>query len=143
MLLCAAMKRLHAATIAAAVFTIFSSTPVVFTLQQGNAGRGAPPRQWWVNKAKGGRYGDNKPHIKLAELKARHKGQARWTEVVVQDENFHATYNAGAPGTTITPRMRPDTREFFVVVEGEMRFTLEGQPQPITATRGSVVNIPK
>ena len=67
----------------------------------------------------------------MTDLKARHKGQANWTEVVVDDENYHSTYNQGAPGTKITSRMRPDTREFFVVVEGEMRFTLEGQPEPI------------
>ena len=82
-------------------------------------------------------------HIKLTDLKARHKGQANWSEVVVDDENYHSTYNQGAPGTKITSRMRPDTREFFVVVEGEMRFTLEGQPEPILTKRGSVVNIPK
>jgi mannose-6-phosphate isomerase-like protein (cupin superfamily) len=111
---------------------------------QAAPGRGqAPPRQWWVNKDKPGQFGKHKVHIKLADLKARHKGQANWTEVVVDDENFHSTYSSGAPGTKITPRMRPDTREFFVVVEGEMRFTLEGQPEPITARRGSVVNIPK
>jgi mannose-6-phosphate isomerase-like protein (cupin superfamily) len=63
--------------------------------------------------------------------------------VVVADENYHATYNQGAPGTKIAPRMRPDTREFFVIVEGEMQFTIEGQSEPILAKRGSVVNIPK
>jgi hypothetical protein len=34
------------------------------------------------------------------------------------------------------------TREFFVVVEGELRFTIEGQPQP-SSDAGPVVNIPK
>lgn len=144
------MKRLHVAMAAAAVLTLGLGTPTVFTQQGGAAGtaqqpvagRGAPPRQWWVNKDKPGQYGKNKVHVKLAELKARRKGQANWTEVVVEDENFHSTYSSGSPGTKITPRMRPDTREFFVVVEGEMRFTLEGQ-EPIMAKRGSVVNIPK
>jgi len=136
------MRRLHAAT-AVAVALFFGLTLPAYT-QQPATGRGqTPPRQWWVNKDKGGQYGRNKPHIKLADLKARHKGQANWSEVVVADENFHSTYNQGQPGTKITPRMRPDTREFFVVVEGEMRFTLEGQPEPIVARRGSVVNIPK
>ena len=143
------MRRLHL-PLAVAVAFVFSGASAVFTqagaaAQQPATGRGQapPPRQWWVNKDKPAQFGKNKVHIKLADLKARHKGQANWTEVVVDDENYHSTYNQGAPGTKITSRMRPDTREFFVVVEGEMRFTLEGQPEPILAKRGSVVNIPK
>ena len=84
---------------------------------QGGGGQ-TPPRQWWVNKDKPGQYGKNKVHIKLVDLKARHKGQANWSEMVVDDENYYSTYNQGAPGEKITPRMRPDTREFYVVVEG-------------------------
>jgi mannose-6-phosphate isomerase-like protein (cupin superfamily) len=101
------------------------------------------PRQWWVAKATPGQYGTNKPHIKLADLKARHTGQPSWMEVVVNDENFHAEYHQGAPGVTIPTVMHPDTREFYAVMEGQMRFTLEGQSDPIVATRGSIVNIPK
>ena len=133
------MKRLHVAMACAVVVAFGMATHTVYT-----QGAGATPtRQWWVNKDKPGQYGKHKPHIKLADLKARHKGQPTWTEVVVDDGNFYSTYNSGAPGTRISTRMHPDTREFFVVVEGEMRFAIEGQPEPITATRGSVVNIPK
>jgi mannose-6-phosphate isomerase-like protein (cupin superfamily) len=64
-------------------------------------------------------------------------------EVVVNDENYHAEYNQGAPGTKIRTVMHPDTREFYAVMEGQVRFTLEGQPEAIVATRGSIVNIPK
>jgi len=135
------MKRLHAA-MAVAALTFGLAVPTVFT-QQAAGGRGAPPRQWWVNKDKPGQFGKNKVHIKIADLKARHKGQANWSEVVVDDENFHSTYNSGAPGTRISSRMHPDTREFFTVTEGEMRFTLEGQAEPINAKKGSVINIPK
>jgi Cupin domain. len=39
--------------------------------------------------------------------------------------------------------MHPDTREFYAVMEGEVRFVLEGQAEPIAATRGSIVNIPR
>jgi mannose-6-phosphate isomerase-like protein (cupin superfamily) len=105
--------------------------------------RGTPPRQWWVAKAKPGQYGTNKPHIKLADLKARHKGRATWMEVVVNDENFHAEYHQAPPGARRPTVMHPDTREFYAVLEGQMRFTLEGQPEPVVASRGSVVNIPK
>jgi mannose-6-phosphate isomerase-like protein (cupin superfamily) len=36
--------------------------------------------------------------------------------------------------------MNVDTNAMFVVMAGEMHFTVEGQP-PVTATRGSVVNV--
>jgi mannose-6-phosphate isomerase-like protein (cupin superfamily) len=39
--------------------------------------------------------------------------------------------------------MHPDTREFYAVIEGQVRFVLEGQAEPIAATRGSIVNIPR
>ena len=115
------MTRLHRAMAIAACCGIGMTT--VYS-QQRAGGPAEPPRQWWVAKAKPGQYGTNKPHIKLPDLKARHKGQANWMEVVVNDENWHAEYNQGAPGFKIATRMRPDTREFFAVVEGQMRFTL-------------------
>ena len=71
---------------------------------------------------------------RLPDLKARHKGQSTWMEVVVNDENYHAEYNQGAPGVKIAAVMHPDTREFYAVMEGQMRFTLEGQPEPIVAS---------
>ena len=140
------MKRLHGAMAVATLLAFSVGARTVYTQQQGGRGRqGGPPtyRLWWAAKAKPGQYGTNKPHIKLVDLKARHKGQANWMEVVVNDENWHAEYNQGAPGFKIAPRMRPDTREFFAVVEGQMRFTLEGQAAPISATPTSIINIPK
>ena len=105
------MRRLH---VSLAVAVRFRSRRRARRVHARDGGRGqTPPRQWWVNKDKPGQYGKNKAHIKLADLKARHKGQANWSEVVVDDENYHSTYNQGAPGTKITSRMRPDTREFY------------------------------
>jgi quercetin dioxygenase-like cupin family protein len=53
-----------------------------------------------------------------------------------------AEYISATPGTVQSPRFHPDTREWFAVVEGEVRVSIEGQP-PILATRGSLVNIPR
>ena len=72
------MRRLHL-PLAVAVAFVFSGTPTVLTqggaaAQQPATGRGqTPPRQWWVNKDKPGQFGKNKVHIKLTDLKARHK----------------------------------------------------------------------
>ncbi len=132
--------------IAMAVAALVCSSAITVQTQRGAGGGGATPgspRLWWVAKDRPGQYGKNRPHIKLVDLKARHQGQTNWTEVVVDDENFHAEYNQGSPGFTMATRMHPDTREFFAVVEGQVRFTLEGQPAPIVATATSIVNIPK
>jgi quercetin dioxygenase-like cupin family protein len=83
-----------------------------------------------------------KPWVKLSELKARHKGQANWHELIVDDGRLSAEYFYAAPGTKVSPRFHPDTREWFAVVEGEVRVEIEGQA-PITATRGSLINIPR
>jgi quercetin dioxygenase-like cupin family protein len=83
-----------------------------------------------------------KPWIKLEDLKARHKGQVSWHEVMVDDGRLTAEYFAEAPGSKVSKRFHPDTREWFAVVEGEVRVEIEGQ-EPFTATRGSLVNIPR
>ena len=76
------------------------------------------------------------------DLKARHKGQSTWRELLVNDGRLTAEYFSAAPGTKVSRRFHPDTREWFAVVEGEVRVEIEGQ-EPFTATRGSLVNIPR
>lgn len=86
--------------------------------------------------------GIQKPWIKLADLKAKHLGQPAWRELLVDDGRLTAEYFSAAPGTRLSRRFHPDTREWFAVVEGEVRVEIEGQ-EPFTATRGSLVNIPR
>jgi hypothetical protein len=44
-------------------------------------------------KAKsGGWTGVHKPHTKLADVLARHKGQADWSETIVDDESLNAQW---------------------------------------------------
>lgn len=83
-----------------------------------------------------------KPWIKLSDLKARHKGESNWQELLVDDGRLTAEYFSAAPGTKRGRRFHPDTREWFAVVEGEVRVEIEGQ-SPFLATRGSLVNIPR
>ena len=102
-----------------------------------------PTSAWAPKPVKTPGYtGIHKPWIKLADLKAKHKGQTTWRELLVNDGRLTAEYFAAAPGTKVTPRFHPDTREWFAVVEGEVRVEIEGQ-EPFTATRGSLVNIPR
>lgn len=83
-----------------------------------------------------------RPWVKIADLKAKHKGQANWHEVVVHDGRLVGEYVSAASGSKVSRRFHPDTREWFAVVEGDVRVEIEGQ-EPFTATRGSLVNIPR
>jgi len=82
------------------------------------------------------------PWTKLSDLVAKHKGEANWHEVIVDDGRLTGEYVGSAPGAKVPRRLHPDTREWFAVVEGEVRVEIEGQ-QAFTATRGSIVNIPR
>src|SRR4029077_12660878 len=62
--------------------------------------------------------------------------------MIVDDGRLSGEYVGSAPGTKVGKRLHPDTREWFAVVEGEVRVEIEGQA-PFTATRGSLVNIPR
>ncbi|MGH9842746.1 MAG: cupin domain-containing protein [Blastocatellia bacterium] len=83
----------------------------------------------------------HKPHTKLADVKAKHSGHANWSEVVVDDDHIHAAYIQSAAGTKVSRRFHPDTREWWVVLDGQIRFEIEGQ-EPFVATKGSMVQVP-
>jgi quercetin dioxygenase-like cupin family protein len=102
-----------------------------------------PTRAWAPKPTKTPAYSPpQQPWIKLSDLKAKHEGEARWRELLVDDGRLTAEYFAAAPGTKVGRRFHPDTREWFAVVEGEVRVEIEGQ-EPFTARRGSLVNIPR
>jgi quercetin dioxygenase-like cupin family protein len=102
------------------------------------------PTAVWVPKpiALAGYTPPQRPWIKLPELRAAHRGEANWRELLVNDGRLMAEYVSAAPGTIVSRRFHPDTREWFAVVEGQVRVDIEGQA-PLVATRGSLVNIPR
>lgn len=111
--------------------------------QAPGGGRGGPPEYWWVNKTEGGVYKPPmRPLWKLSDLKRMHAGQNTWSQQIILDPEQDATYNSAAPGSHFGPRLHPDTPTVFVVIAGEVHFTVEGQP-PVSASRGSIVNIMK
>jgi mannose-6-phosphate isomerase-like protein (cupin superfamily) len=83
----------------------------------------------------------NKPLTRLSDLSAKHKGEENWREVVVDDEHLHAEYVYASPGTRVSRRFHPDTREWWVVMQGRIRFEIEGQ-EAFVATKGSMVQVP-
>ena len=131
-------------TLALAIVGLFVGCVVPVLAQQPAAAPRPVPTNLWAPKPikTPGYLPPQKPWVKLADLKAKHKGQANWHELLVDDGRLMAEYFFAAPGTKVGPRLHPDTREWFAVVEGEVRVEIEGQP-PIVATRGSLVNIPR
>jgi mannose-6-phosphate isomerase-like protein (cupin superfamily) len=85
--------------------------------------------------------GVHKPHTKLPDVLARHKGQADWAETIVDDESLVAQWISMAPGAKTPRRMNGDTREWWIVWSGTLRFTVEGR-EPIVATKGVMVQVP-
>lgn len=83
----------------------------------------------------------HKPITRLTDLKKQRGGEAEWRQVIVDDNTLHGEYIQSAPGTKTPRRFHPDTREFWAVVEGQLRFEIEGQ-QPFIATKGSLVQVP-
>ena len=108
------------------------------------AQRSLPPTDaaWAPKPAKPPAYtAPHRPHVKLAEVRARHTGQSRWREPVVDDAYLRSAYVQSVPGEKVGPRFHPETRIWWVVLDGELRFTIEGV-EPFVARKGSMVQVP-
>jgi mannose-6-phosphate isomerase-like protein (cupin superfamily) len=87
-----------------------------------------------------------KPLVRLADLKAKHKGHADWTELVVYDKNNRAEVISAAPGTKVPRHLHSDAPEYWVVQEGRIRFEIEEPPgkfQTFEAAPGDLVLAPE
>ncbi len=84
----------------------------------------------------------HKPVTRLSDLIAKHKNEQNWREVIVDDNLFHGEYISMAPGGRTPRRFHQDNRAFWIVQDGQIRFTIEGQ-QPFVASRGFLVQVPK
>jgi mannose-6-phosphate isomerase-like protein (cupin superfamily) len=108
-------------------------------------GRGpqTPPQVVWSPKSTKltGWKAPHKPVWKLSDILAAHKGKPNWTQLVVDDEHLHAEYIQMAPGGKTPRRLHPDTREWWVIQDGQIRFTIDGQ-EPFVASKGYLVQVP-
>jgi mannose-6-phosphate isomerase-like protein (cupin superfamily) len=105
------------------------------------ARQGAPLIMMSPKAKSGGWTGVHKPHTKLRDVLAKHKGQADWAETIVDDESLNAQWISMGPGQKTPRRMNGDTREWWIVQSGTLRFTVEGR-EPIVATKGVMVQVP-
>ncbi len=99
-------------------------------------------QELWAPKGTPGEYkAPHQPIAKIDDLKAKHAGRKSWRQTIADDEHLRSDYVWSAPGTKSPRALHPDTRAWWVVMEGELRFDIEGQ-QPFTASKGSMVQVP-
>ena len=83
----------------------------------------------------------NRPIWRLADIVARHRGAARWTQDVLHDPDYTVRYIQMAPGDRTRPQFFADDRMFWVLLSGRMRVTIAGQA-PFEAGKGFLINVP-
>jgi mannose-6-phosphate isomerase-like protein (cupin superfamily) len=83
----------------------------------------------------------NKPITRLADLRAKHAGEQNWTETIVDDNLFRGQYISMAPGAKTPRRFHQDNRAWWIIEDGQIRFTIEGQ-EPFIASKGYLVQVP-
>jgi mannose-6-phosphate isomerase-like protein (cupin superfamily) len=87
-----------------------------------------------------------KPLVRLADLKAKHAGNANWSELVVYDKNNRAEVISAAPGSKVPRHLHSDAPEYWVVQEGRIRFEIEDPPgkfKYFEAAKGDLVLAPE
>jgi mannose-6-phosphate isomerase-like protein (cupin superfamily) len=82
-----------------------------------------------------------KPVTRIADLKKKHPGESDWRETIVDDPLLHADYISMGPGAKVSRRFHPDTREWWVVTDGQIQFDIEGQGS-FVAGKGAMVQAP-
>jgi mannose-6-phosphate isomerase-like protein (cupin superfamily) len=133
---------LSVAILAGYLSFLVGQQPTAATGRGGAAVRQLPTVAWAPKPIKpNGWIAPNKPITKLSDLLTKHKGQTDWTETIVSDDYLHGDYISMGPGKKTQPRFNPDTREWWVIQDGQIRFTIEGQ-EPFVATKGYLVQVP-
>jgi mannose-6-phosphate isomerase-like protein (cupin superfamily) len=87
-----------------------------------------------------------KPVTHLADVKARHKAERGWRELVIHDENSRAFLVQEPAGTRHARRLYPDSPAWWAVLDGRVRFDVETSDrrfEVFEAVRGSYVFVPE
>jgi mannose-6-phosphate isomerase-like protein (cupin superfamily) len=83
----------------------------------------------------------NKVHWKLSEIVAAHRGKTDWVQPIVRNPEQDADYISLGVGKKTKRRMYADDRVVWIVQDGAMRVSIDGQ-EPFVATKGFMVNVP-
>lgn len=96
----------------------------------------------WAPKGEPAAYTPpHRPLTRVTEVKARHAGHKNWRELVVDDKHLRSEYIQAQSGTGVKRALHPDTRVWWVILEGEVKFDIETVP-PFTAKQGAIVQCP-
>jgi mannose-6-phosphate isomerase-like protein (cupin superfamily) len=83
----------------------------------------------------------HKPHWKLTEILAQQAGKPSWSLTIVDDPHLKAQYISMAPGESTPTKFYADNPAWWVVQDGQIRFTIDGQ-EPFVASKGFLVQVP-
>jgi mannose-6-phosphate isomerase-like protein (cupin superfamily) len=83
----------------------------------------------------------HKPHWKLSDVLAQNAGKQSWSVTVVDDAHLKAQYISMAPGEATPTKFYADNPAWWVVQDGQIRFTIDGQ-EPFVASKGFLVQVP-
>src|SRR4030095_15315716 len=83
----------------------------------------------------------HKPHWKLSDVLALNAGKQNWSVTVVDDAHLKAQYISMAPGESTPTKFYADNPAWWVVQDGQIRFTIDGQ-EPFVASEGFLVQVP-
>ncbi|WP_419815312.1 hypothetical protein [Glacieibacterium sp.] len=83
----------------------------------------------------------NKPHWKLSEILAAHRGKTDWVQPIVRNNEQDADYISLGVGKSTKRKMYADDRVVWIVQDGSMKVSIDGT-EPFVATKGFMVNVP-
>ena len=85
--------------------------------------------------------GPHQPVTNYDKVMAAHKGEIRWSHDVVKTTRFHGEWVQMASGDSTPMMFYGDDRTFWVVWDGQVRFTIDGET-PFVASKGFLVQVP-
>lgn len=96
----------------------------------------------WAPKAEPAAYtAPHRPVTRISELKSIHAGEKEWRQVIVDDKHLRSEYRYLQPGSGHPRALHPDTRVWWVIMDGEVGFEIESVPA-FTAKKGAMVQCP-
>jgi len=79
--------------------------------------------------------------ISLENIKSKH-GDAPWAELIVATDEMQGTLICQSPGHPNDKHYHHHD-EWWIVLEGEIHWEIEGHPEPVKAKAGDFVFVPK
>jgi len=139
----AALALSGAALIAQAVAQDAAPAPDQATLLRATRPPDKPITAWAQRPARLAPFvAPNKLVYRLADVLGAHKGKASWKQSVFSSRDFTGEWISMAPGEKTKTQFYADDRVFWVVQQGQMKVTIEGQ-EPFIASKHFLIQVPK